>query len=532
MTSLPTQQHKHSDKNCLSSCRLLYGLSEVFEQIVQEQQNVKASKSHINPQTFTDPNDQKTYQHMLDDVMIKTFDSPEEQVVFRAALEGMKGNYSEILKGTEQNMFYAPTAFNFDSRIGETSCVPDALDQLQSSLESNVNLTLKELKNLKKIRLHLQNLKPQMAEQQFVDALACFFYQKRGIFIHSLKLDQHLKTLTDKARHHRKQNTKIGFGFTDLENKLKKQFNISDQHLTDKSDMIAIQLSGQHQANAGQPIKGRVVRSVIENEFKDNERLYTMKLFKSGNDYTLNEIKEGIQLGIFESECHVAGENDLFIMIPDSKLILCVEVKQHMTCKTGPKIDHQMRSATSQLKKNARFFSSMHGAILSPGWQFAKICAISPTLYNSEKICENCKRFILTTDILKTPGGLAKWWNETGLADRCKTFGQKAKDEAYREFQRFFYRLICLSSVRVVPDPFHTWAQIQGRDDHHMTAGHTEATADEIAMATSGDVDVETILKSSHSAFKTLFFNKDQQALLTTDKYPYAVFLCDFGAGK
>ena len=65
-----------------------------------------------------------------------------------------------------------------------------------------------------------------------------------------------------------------------------------------------------------------------------------------------------------------------------------------------------------------------------------------------------------------------------------------------------------------------------------MTAGHTEATADEIAMATSGDVDVETILKSSHSAFKTLFFNKDQQALLTTDKYPYAVFLCDFGAGK
>ena len=111
-------------------------------------------------------------------------------------------------------MFYAPTAFNFDSRIGEESSVPDVLDQLQSSLESKSNLTSKEQKNLKKIRLHLQNLKPQLAEQQFVDALACFFYQKRGIFIHSLKLDQHLKTLTDKARLHRKQNTKIGFGFS------------------------------------------------------------------------------------------------------------------------------------------------------------------------------------------------------------------------------------------------------------------------------------------------------------------------------
>ena len=111
-------------------------------------------------------------------------------------------------------------------------------------------------------------------------------------------------------------------------------------------------------------------------------------------------------------------------------------------------------------------------------------------------------------------------------------FDQKAKDQAYKEFQQFFYRLVCLSSVRVVPDPFHTWAQIQGRNTHHMTAGHTEASADEIAMAKSGDVDVDTLLKSPHSAFKTLFFNKDQKALLTTDKYPYAVFLCDFGAGK
>ena len=90
MISLPTQQQKYSDKNCLSSCKLQYGLSEVFEQILQEQQNVKTSKSHIKPQIFTDPNDQKLYQHMLDDVMIKIFDSPEEQTVFRIALEGMQ----------------------------------------------------------------------------------------------------------------------------------------------------------------------------------------------------------------------------------------------------------------------------------------------------------------------------------------------------------------------------------------------------------------------------------------------------------
>merc|ERR1719481_479589 len=97
---------------------------------------------------------------------------------------------------------------------------------------------MKEQSTLKKIQMHLRKLRPQLAEQEFVDALACFFFQKRGIFIHSLKLDDHLKVLTDKAKLHRKQNTKIGFGFTALEKKLMEQFNISDQTLIDKADTI------------------------------------------------------------------------------------------------------------------------------------------------------------------------------------------------------------------------------------------------------------------------------------------------------
>ena len=65
-----------------------------------------------------------------------------------------------------------------------------------------------------------------------------------------------------------------------------------------------------------------------------------------------------------------------------------------------------------------------------------------------------------------------------------------------------------------------------------MAAGHTKATVDEKTMAQSGDADIDVILKSAHSAFKTLFFNKDQRALLVDDKFPHAIFLCDFGAGK
>ena len=219
----PLPEYKDvSDKNCKNDCRLQYGVSEVFENILQQQQNVKTSKPHIQPQTFSDPKDQALYSHMLNDVMLKTFDGPEEQAIFKAALEGMNKNYPEILYGEERNMFYCPTAFNFDSRIGtlETS-VPDVLDKMQASLEAKKQLTKKEESNLKTIQSHLRKLRPQLAEQEFVDALACFFYKQRGIFVHSLKLDQHLKVLTDKAQLHRKHNTQLGFGFTSLENKLK-----------------------------------------------------------------------------------------------------------------------------------------------------------------------------------------------------------------------------------------------------------------------------------------------------------------------
>ena len=142
-----------SDKNCEKGCRLQYGISEVFEQIVLEQQKVKASKSHLKPQPFDEPKEQKHYSHMLDDVMIKTFDSEDEQKVFRKSLEGMNSNYPEILAGQEKNMFYAPSSFNFDSRIKENeSSVPDALDEMQATLKAKKNRTSRESLNLKQIQ--------------------------------------------------------------------------------------------------------------------------------------------------------------------------------------------------------------------------------------------------------------------------------------------------------------------------------------------------------------------------------------------
>ena len=139
---------------------------------------------HVTPHTFTDPKDLALYHALLDDVMINIFDDREEQKVFRAALEGMKCNYPDILGRKQKNMFYCPASFNYDSRIGtyETS-VPGALDEAKSALESKTNLNFKEKKHLKLITRHLQNIQPQLAEAELVDALSRFFYKHRGIFL-------------------------------------------------------------------------------------------------------------------------------------------------------------------------------------------------------------------------------------------------------------------------------------------------------------------------------------------------------------
>ena len=53
MASPPFKHMDHSDKNCLNTCKLQYGISEVFEKIHKEQQQFKSSKSHVHPKVFS-----------------------------------------------------------------------------------------------------------------------------------------------------------------------------------------------------------------------------------------------------------------------------------------------------------------------------------------------------------------------------------------------------------------------------------------------------------------------------------------------
>ena len=215
-------------------------------------------------------------------------------------------------------------------------------------------------------------------------------------------------------------------------------------------------------------------------------------------------------------------------MLPDQSIFLCVEIKQHMKDKNvcvssemNTHIDSNLKSAAMQLKKNANFISLRHGTILSSGWRFIKIAAISPRVSKPQNICSHCIKFILTTDVLKSPGGLKKWWDGTGLSQITTPL---TRNQFYVDFQKFFNRFVNLSSIRVVPSPFYAWNNIGGNVQHHIGAGYTKQDG-------RYTIKLEVSFTCRHNAMKVLFYNKDQQTLLTSDIWPLALFLCDFGSG-
>ena len=130
-----------------------------------------------------------------------------------------------------------PTAFNYDSRIHETS-VPEVLEEWRNKLQTMVNRNVQDEKNLSQICQHLQRIQPQIAEHEFFDAFATFFYDKRGIFIHSLKMDSYLKVFIDRAQGERDHKCNIGNMLTPLEKRIATALNISSKDMNDVSIIV------------------------------------------------------------------------------------------------------------------------------------------------------------------------------------------------------------------------------------------------------------------------------------------------------
>ena len=532
------------DKYCKKSCSLRLGFSTEFENRIKSHQHGKScirNSTLHDENTVTavsdDPLQKIKFQSILNDPVFKSLNHPTDHDIFRVALQGMERNYPTILNGQQKHLMRCPTAFNYDSRIkSNESSVPETLEKRKKILEENVNRNVQEEKDLKVIKDHLSRIQPQISEGEVFTAFEKFFHNQRGILIHSFKLDSHLKVFIDKAYQEKTSNDDSSFKFSPLEQRIANALNIEMQELQAEGMAVLERLNPVMDKSKDGLVNGFQIHKIIDETLIGDVRSKAKSKFHMTKEYTKGQIMRAVRLSKFESICKLSGENDFFVILPDRKLMLSVEVKRHMKSNDDQNhrhIDGNLKCASDQLLKNADYTAHVHGEILRPGWKMAKVAVISPHVYKKEKICPTCSHFILTTDMLKEPNGLKKWWKMTSL-EKVKELNGKSKQDAYDDFLKLFFRLVMLSAVKIIPRPFNSWQQIQGNNPRHMSAGYTESekhlTTNELNRMGSGIRSFNEILQRPHDAYKVICMNEDQEALLVND-IPFVVFLNDFGAG-
>ena len=518
-----------SDSNCESFCGLGLGSSEWFIKEVEKQQELMTQQGYQPKSLFPDKEDQQLFLPILKDVILNIFNDPNEQQIFRTGLLGMKRNYKNVLDGSKTTLSLFPEAFDYDSRIKIYNTV--MLEQLEKMKQSHTDF--------EQIQNFIRVAKPQAGECDIFNALVRFFYNQRGIFLHSLKLDQYLKIFIDLSQNYRKSRC-VSTQLTPLEGKIKDAFRMSETSLNEAADKVITELN---KTKILTKYLGEEVKSAIDATLTKYVKSKSKEKFKDGIEYTVDEIRSSMRLSKFQCEMKFPGENDFLTILADLKLFTCIEVKCQMDIKaketkksnsmqtqTTPSIDSNLKSAAKQLRKNAFHISKMHAPILSKGWKFIKIAAILPNVINDDKVCNHCKKYILTEDIIKQPGKMQVWWEKTGILQEIAKLEPENKMQGYNDFLILFNRYVNLSSIGLQKvASSKVWTQIQGEGSPCISAGYTSApkgrTSDELQL-------FDNVQERPHDAFKVLFYNPDQEMLLATDCLFRIVFLCDYGAGR
>ena len=529
------------DINC--SCVLEMGLCQRFRLYIAEQQDKIKKQGGLQAlKLFTNAKEQQLFEPILKDVLWNIFNDPAERKIFMTALTGMKRNYLNILTGEKSTMTIFPESFAFDDRIKmHNTVVVSALEEMKKEMKT----TKTDFKNIRKF---LTKIKPQVAEGDIFDPLARFFYNKRGIFLHSLKMDQYLKIFTRVSKDYRKQNKSAPPQMTSLEEKLKEALGITEDTLNEEAGNILAALTKL--GNPG-PYFGEDIHAEIENSLsKRKSNAFKQKakpMFKKGSSYSEDETRNLLRLAKLQCEMNYAGENDFMLILPDLQLFMSIEVKSqnkegttkvgqvtsNVTASTDGKkqpsrsnIDNNLIEASTQLKKNSKYTSRLHGSILSNGWGFLKCAAVLPRVIKSSGICKHCAKFILTEDTILKPGALDEWFRATGVEE---VMGKMDKQRSYQEFMMLFNRLVNLSCIGIqkTSAPI-TWEQVEGANAHFFSSGYTATP--------KGSKPVELSFGEAQNrpidAFKALYYNQDQYIMLTTEDLFRVIFLSDFGAGK
>ena len=476
----------------------------------------------------------------------------------------------------------------FDGTLNEVEKFPQLFDYgvntkkgskafaMQYSIEETIEERIVALEGFNKIedikeRTHLKEIlkekRPLACEHKVNHRFANFFKNEPGLFLHGFKPTEYLQRFRELAKEIRK--TRSALKLQDIELCILELLGIQEQEIEywviDKLKSIKTKHGHEAAQRSTNFISGVLIWDALHlispesfPKSRKNQYNHLKTLFpkfenrvKNGKQidmvdenghkiekmYTLNEIRARLLASEFDFQTNFDDEYDLFLFLPNEKLILAGEVKQAMI--NGPNAiaanDKQAKSASKQLKKSEKFMKQTFGHLLDKNWRYVKIAILYDN--NGDCItdkCPGCGPFILTNSTEeKEKKQMHNLWKAiTGKEYNATT--KQPNTSGMKDFQYIFARLIGFSGLSFIVQKIGNYHELMGTNSHDIfddgiTAGWTRASPLRFGNDES-NIRFGDVVGRPSDIYRLIFWNPDQRDLLSGN-YRFVIFCNDFGAG-
>ena len=541
------------DRECSCKARNELGFSTVFGYCTH------------NPGIPTDYDD---LVNAFDDINFET-----EHHLAKRMNEEMENSYQDTFDASRETLLVHPsTAFQYSNKQDlihvaalkeKIKYLEDIIDQIKTEQLDNYKEECKRHENEKKeIEDYLKGIITQDAEKDVFYRFHEMLHNERGFMVHSYTPEKFIAQITDRAKGQRDtklQQQRDGhtstetqltpleeklmafLGMTsDIENELRKfEYDLTLRY-PKTSEYTPKMLHDTIKAAKMNKKKEKMLCSMIPTK---DEKKKKGKLAKENASketlYSLEEAKVRIKIGLIHYFAKKDGEFDFLLCLPDYKVIMNLEVKFQLDEKkeNQAQFDHLVNHSARQNNDHDEYFSKVHASIFGPGWQMIKISIVLPgTSVNKESLCLNCRKFLITEDILKSQETFLQWWKGLGLVKVLNSSTKSLNDPNYLEYLTFLRRIVGPTHVRELgPSP---WKKIMGATyNKPICMGFTEGPPSPTSSTTDNSSQERKFrdfkrrpMDADHMEY--LYLTKEQSSILGDGTITKAILISDFGGGK
>ena len=455
--------------------------------------------------------------------------------------------YQDLFDGKINEFVSIPETFQYEKDISIS--IKGLEDRIAVEKEQSQEAYGFNASDIRKMENELKNMKGDVAESQVHSKLKLFFAKSRGVLFHSFHPELVLQPLVGRAASQRQNVSSLAL--TPLEIKLSQVLNINVNTIVQEADAIMQKINSSLSNPPNFSYKDLDSELEKQKKFEKKKFAFIRSVLKqicksSGqNQFSLEEAKKAIVIGILHHYFKPDGEMDFIGVLPDERLVFSFEVKYQVVdpSKAPTKL---LNDATKQTKNNEAFISRVFGPMFSSGWRLIKVPIIiqqdTTGTLNPDEYCSHCSKFIISSGSLNE---LPKWFKQTELGTiQPRKLGLTP---SYVESLQMIEVIVTSISIK---NNLSSWERVVGSNyKKPIASGHTPIQAPSgipkkssskqsmpssmfLGKTTDDHISFDEAKSKVHDAQKMLFFSKLQLSLLNISHHLSLILWGDYGTGK